>query len=343
MQMKTWLRSASPVSSRFALFFFVALMFGTIAGSAGTLEEVRKRGVLKCGVSEGLLGFSYQGKDKEWSGFDVDYCRAVAAAVLGDPQKIEFVPLSAKTRFDALTDGTIDVLSRNTTWTMARDVVREFEFVGVSYYDGQGFMTRRSNGLSSALQLNQAIICLLDGTTAKANAEQYFTANNVKVTFRSFADRSALVEAYGKKECDVYSADRSGLASDRLRTKEPDAHMLLPEIISKEPLGPVVRQNDPQWADIARWVLFLIINAEERGWTKEAASAPNGKVRIVPSAEVNAKLGLDAAWCENVIKAVGNYGEIFSRNLGEDSRLSLNRGANSLWTRGGILYAPPMR
>lgn len=332
--------------NRFAGISVVVVYAIAVAGvaalspaTAGTLDDVRQRGVLNCGVSEGLEGFSAQDKAKAWRGFDVDFCRAVAAAVLGDSQKVSFVPLSTTTRFEALKSGKIDLLARNTTWTLSRDVVLGFEFAGVSYYDGQGFMTRRANGLSSALQLAQATICLLEGTTSQTNAAQFFAEKKINVTLKTYKDRAELVKDYDANRCDAYSADRSGLASDRLRTSDPEAHMLLPEVISKEPLGPVVRQGDAQWADINRWVLFLLVNAEEVGWARKDAA----KAMIVTSDEVNAKLGLDKAWTVNVIAAVGNYGEIFDRNVGAGSRLGLTRGVNALWTRGGILYAPPMR
>lgn len=332
--------------NRFAGISVVVVYAIAVAGvaalspaTAGTLDDVRQRGVLNCGVSEGLEGFSAQDKAKAWRGFDVDFCRAVAAAVLGDSKKVDFVPLSTTTRFEALKSGKIDLLARNTTWTLSRDVVLGFEFAGVSYYDGQGFMTRRANGLSSALQLARATICLLEGTTSQTNAAQFFAEKKINVTLKTYKDRAELVKDYDANRCDAYSADRSGLASDRLRTSDPEAHMLLPEVISKEPLGPVVRQGDAQWADINRWVLFLLVNAEEAGWARKDAA----KAMIVTSDEVNTKLGLDKAWTVNVIAAVGNYGEIFDRNVGAGSRLGLTRGVNALWTRGGILYAPPMR
>lgn len=327
------------LATTLGLAIIMAGTAGVIAAGAGTLDDVRKRGTLNCGVSEGLEGFSAQDKAKVWSGFDVDFCRAVAAAVLGDSSKINFVSLSTTTRFEALTSGKIDILSRNTTWTLSRDVVLGFEFVGISYYDGQGFMTRRDNGLSSALQLAQATICLLEGTTSQTNAQHFFAEKKIEVKFKAYKDRGTLVKDYDAKRCDAYSADRSGLASDRLRTSDPEAHMLLPEVISKEPLGPVVRQDDAQWAEINRWVLYLLVNAEEAGWTQQTANS----AMIKTADEVNSKLGLDKAWPVNVISAVGNYGEIFERNVGSGSRLGLTRGVNALWTRGGILYAPPMR
>jgi general L-amino acid transport system substrate-binding protein len=323
-----------------------ALMVLVPAGSgamAGTLDDVRKRGILRCGVSEGLPGFSAQGKDNRWRGFDVDFCRALAAAVLDDPEKIEFVPLSATARFDALARNEIDVLSRNTTWTLQRDVVRDLEFLGISYYDGQGFMTRRSNGLSSALQMAGVTVCVLAGTTSEANAKRFLAAKKVEAPVKLFEARDDLLKAYDAGQCDAYSADMSGLASDRQRLREPDEHMLLPEVISKEPLGPVVRQGDPRWADVGRWVLNLLVNAEEVGWTKAAAASGSDEPPLSVSKEISDKLGLDPDWPVAVVKAVGNYGEIFERNVGSNSPLELPRGVNALWTRGGILYAPPMR
>ena len=338
MRSHTWYR----VSLLLLTVAFAALA-QPLQVNAGTLADVRARGTLNCGVSEGLVGFSAQDSHKEWVGFDVDFCRAVSAAVFGRPDKVTFVPLSATNRFDALKSKRIDILARNTTWTLGRDVVLELEFIGVSYYDGQGFMTSRSNGLSSALQLAKATICILEGTTSQTNATQYFAERNIDVNFSAFKDRNALVKAYAEGRCDAYSADLSGLASVRLGLNDPASHMFLPEVISKEPLGPVVRQADPQWADLTRWVLFLLVNAEEAGWTKALAISGELPKAIKTTAEVNTKLGLDAKWSINVIKWVGNYGEIFARNIGKDSSLGLSRGINALWTRGGILYAPPLR
>jgi general L-amino acid transport system substrate-binding protein len=326
-----------------AVLALAGIISSNAGASAGTLDDVRKRGTLRCGVSEGLPGFSSQGKDKRWTGFDVDYCRALAAAVFDDPEKVDFVPLSATARFDALAEKKIDVLSRNTTWTFERDVALGLEFVGVSYYDGQGFLTRQSNGVSSALQLVGARVCVLDGTTSETNVQRYFADNKVRVTIESFQVREELVKAYDAEKCDAYSADTSGLASDRQRLSEPDAHVLLPEVISKEPLGPVVRQDDRQWIEIGRWVLYLLINAEEVGWTKVAAESGSQEQPIVVSEAASRKLGLDTQWPVFVIKAVGNYGEIFMRNVGASSPLELPRGVNALWARGGILYAPPLR
>lgn len=324
---------------RSGLVAFGLVCFGAQVALSGTLDTVKKRGKLECGVSEGLLGFSARDEAGNWSGFDVDFCRAVAAAVFGNADKVDYVPLSAVKRFDALSSGKIDLLSRNTTWTMSRDVERGLEFVGITYFDGQGFMTRRENGLSSALQLGSAKICALSGTTSEANARAYFSQNKVDVEIVTFPKREDALKAYADRKCDVYSADRSALASERSKLEDSADHMLLPEVASKEPLGPVVRQDDHAWLELNRWVLFLLINAEEAGWQ----STTKGDAPIVVPAEVSAKLGLPKGWAADVIKSVGNYGEIFARNVGRDTPLGLGRGLNALWTRGGLIYAPPMR
>ncbi len=326
---------------------FCAHVLGASAtAQASTLEEVRQRGVLNCGVSNGLLGFSYQEagpkNTKVWRGLDVDYCRAVAAAIFADPDKVKFVPLSASERFKALQDKKIDVLSRNTSWTMERDVKHDFAFVGISYFDGQGFMTRQENGLSSALQLSQAKICVLDGTTSQRNVERYYKAQKIDVTIEKFTDRTAMAKAYDEKKCDAMSADRSGLASLRAGLKVPEDHVLLPEVISKELLGPVVRQDDAQWIDVTRWVLFLLINAEEIEWTQHEAAKAGTTDLIAPDSAINQKLGLKDGWCRDVIKSVGNYAEIYKRNILTNYKLGLQRGINSLWLRGGLMVAPPM-
>lgn len=327
-----------------AAIFAVALASAAAGGAhAGTLANVKESGALKCGVSEGLAGFSAQDGEKTWRGFDVDYCRTMAAAIFGDGGKVEFVPLSAADRFEALKAGEVDVLSRNTTWTLGRDIDAELEFIGVSYYDGQGFLIGVDKGLSSALQLDGAKICILGGTTSVGNAASYFARNELKVEIVEFDKRDDALEAYRTGECAAYSADRSALASERSRLGDPEAHMLLPEVISKEPLGPAVRQDDHAWAELSRWVLFLLVNAEEADWTSANADAPPPDIDGAALKNASKKLGLDEAWAGNAIRATGNYGEIFDRNIGKDSPLRLERGINALWTRGGILYAPPMR
>ena len=316
--------------------------------TAGTLDEVRAAGKLTCGVSEGLPGFSDMDANGAWHGFDVDFCRAVASAVLGDPDKVDFVPLSAAARFDALTQHKIDLLSRNSTWTMTRDLKLGIDFAGVSYYDGQGFLAVVLDGFTSALQLDGARICVIEGTTTQTNAANWFAARNMKVSFMTYATRHEARAAYAARECDVFTADRSALAAERSLLPVPADHIILPEVISKEPLGPVTRDDDRAWTDLVRWTLFGLIDAEEAGMTsasvdpqKFGGSAQRQRAIDMgkPAAEA---LGLADDWLAVVLAKVGNYGEIFDRNLGENSPLGIRRGMNALWTEGGILYAPPM-
>ncbi|MDA7946755.1 MAG: amino acid ABC transporter substrate-binding protein [Hyphomicrobiaceae bacterium] len=314
-----------------------------VAAEAGTLKSIKERGKLLCGVSEGLAGFSESANGKDWSGFDVDFCRAVSAAIFGNPDKVEYLPLSAKGRFDALHKGKIDVLSRNTTWTLGRDVDAALTFAGVSYYDGQGFMTSVENGLSSALELSGAKICVLAGTTTLANTKAFFERNRMKVEILEFDKREGAIKAYERGECTAYTSDRSALASVRTKLAKPNDHMLLPEVISKEPLGPVVRQDDPIWAETVRWTLFLLINAEEAGWSSKTADITPDTIPLDVLQAAATKMGVGKDWARNVILTVGNYAEIFNRNVGKDSPLKLERGLNALWTNGGIMYAPPMR
>jgi len=310
---------------------------------AGTLDSVRQRGKLLCGVSEGLAGFSAPDDSKKWRGFDVDFCRAVAAAVFGSGDKVDFLSLNAVDRFGALSSGRIDILSRNTTWTLARDVEKGLEYVGISYFDGQGFMVHVDKGMSTALQLDGEKLCVLSGTTSLVNAKAFFARGKMKVEILEFPNREGALKAYEKGECTAFSSDRSALASMRSGLEKADDHMLLPEVISKEPLGPVVRDDDSSWSELTRWILFLLVNAEEVGWSQASADEiPNTSSLSIP-ATIAAKLGLKESWARDAIKAVGNYGEVFERNLGKGSPLKLERGLNALWTRGGILYAPPMR
>ena len=311
------------------------------------LDAIRLRGALNCGVNEGLLGFSYRASTGEWAGIDVDYCRAIAAAILGDSTRVEFVPLDASSRFDALKSGKIDVLSRNTTWTMNRDVDMGLEFVGVLYFDGQGFMTSDGKGLVSAQQLAGATVCVQSATTTEANMAYYFKAHGVDVAVKTFQSRDEMVKAYLDGVCDAYSADRSALFADRSGFAEPTKHTILPEVISKEPLGPVVLQGDQEWTEIARWVLAGLINAEEVGLTREAAL--NGQEldgdakRLTEGAGASgAKLRLEWNWLRTAVAAVGNYGEFYNANIGKGGALGMDRGLNALWKKGGILFAPPM-
>lgn len=315
--------------------------------TSATLAEARERGSIRCGVNTGLQGFSARGASGLWEGVDADFCRAVAIAALGDADKVEFVPLNTKERFEALNEGKVDLLSRNTTWTMSRVVDLGVEFVGVAYFDGQGFLTRVDRGLVSAQQLDGLTICVLSGTTTEANLDYYLDSHNLMANRRLYADKDKLIRAYTSGECDAYTADRSALYSDRAGFDDPQAHEVLPETISKEPLGPVVRQGDRNWAEIVRWTLAALVNAEEVGLTKELASGDNDlkgdALRLVEAAgKTGKKLGLEESWIRDVIGGVGNYGELFENNLGGQTPLGMERGMNALWKRGGLLYAPPM-
>lgn len=326
-----------------SLTVFIAGWMDTSAALAGTLDDVRARDRLICGVSDGLQGFSAKDEAGAWHGFDVDFCRAVAAAVLGDPEKIEFKPYSAATRFDALKAGEIDLLSRNSTWTMQRDLELGVEFAGIAYYDGQGFLAKAVDGFSSALELNGARLCIVSGTTTEANASSYFAANGLDVKFLRFTDRAAARRAYADGACDAYTADRSALAAERSLLSVPDDHVFLRETISKEPLGPVTREGDDAWTGLVRWTLYGLINAEEMGITAAAVATPDRREEAISlGAAASRGLGLADDWLVKAIAATGNYGEIFGRNLGEDTPLGIPRGSNALWTKGGLLYAPPM-
>ena len=319
------------------------------AASAATLDDVKRNGVVKCGVSQGLPGFSNPDDKGKWTGIDVDYCRALAAAVLGDASKVKYVPLSAKVRFTALQSGEIDVLSRNTTWTHTRDTALGLDFVGVLYYDGQGFMVPKKLGVTTATKLSGAAVCTNTGTTTELNVADYFRSHNMKYKVVAFEKADEVVAAYDSGRCDVYTTDRSGIAAQRTKLKNPKAHVILPETISKEPLGPVVRHGDNKWGDVARWTLNAIIVAEELGVSSKNVdkmkSSKNPEVRRLLGVEgdLGKKLGLDANWAYNAIKQVGNYAEIYEANVGPKTPLGLDRGLNKLWNKGGILYAPPMR
>ncbi|MFQ5851639.1 MAG: amino acid ABC transporter substrate-binding protein [Candidatus Binatia bacterium] len=320
------------------------------AGAAGTLDAVKAKGFLQCGVHQGLSGFSNPDDKGNWVGIDVDVCRAVAAAVFGDARKVKFTPLSAKERFTALQSGEIDLLSRNTTWTFVRDTALGLDFAGVTFYDGQGFMVRKSLGVKSALELSGASVCVITGTTTELNLGDYFRANNMKYRPVVFGKLDETIAAYDAGRCDAFTTDRSGLAAQRVRLSKPDDHVVLPEVISKEPLGPVVRHGDNQWGDIVRWSLNAMIVAEEKGVTSKnvdemKAKSPDPEVKRLLGLEsdLGKKLGLSNNWAYNIIKQVGNYGEIYDRNVGPETPLKLERGLNQLWNKGGILYAPPIR
>jgi len=336
---------------RTALFLGAALATGLVAGagSAQTLDQVKAAGVLKCGTNTGLAGFAAPDAAGNWEGFDVAVCRALAAAVLGDPSKVDFTPTTGETRFTALASGEIDVLVRNSTWTFTRDVDLKFTFVGVNYYDGQGFMVPAELGVTSALELDGATVCIQTGTTTELNLADWFRSNNltyqpVPIQTNTEADQQFLAGA-----CDAYTTDASGLAASRATYENPDDFIILPEIISKEPLGPLVRHGDDQWADIVRWTLNALIAAEEYGVTSdnldEMASSTVPEIRrlLGTDADLGAMLGLDAEWAKRAIAARGNYGEIFADNIGEGTPSNLARGLNAQWTEGGLLYSPPFR
>ena len=325
---------------------------GLAAGfvSAQTLDEVRARGALNCGVTTGLVGFAAPDANGEWEGFDVGVCRAVAAAVLGDSTAVNFVPTTGQTRFTALASGEVDMLARNTTWTFSRDVDLRFEFVGINYYDGQGFMVPRDLGVSSAMELDGATVCIQTGTTTELNLADFFASNNMSYEPVPIETNAEAQQQYLAGACDVYTTDASGLAATRATFEDPSAHVVLPEIISKEPLGPLVRHGDNEWGDIVRWTLNALIAAEELGITSAnvaelAAGTENPEVNRLLGSEgdLGGMLGLSSDWAATAISSVGNYGELFEGNIGEATPIGLARGLNAQWTEGGPLYSPPFR
>ncbi|OIQ07481.1 MAG: amino acid ABC transporter substrate-binding protein [Rhodobacteraceae bacterium CG2_30_10_405] len=336
-----------------SLFLGTLAATGLVAGMAAatTLDDVKARGELNCGSNTGLAGFGLPDANGTWVGFDVAVCRAIAAAVLGDPTKVKFVPTSGQTRLTALASGEIDVLVRNTTWTFSRDVDLKFDFVGVNYYDGQGFMVPKALGVSSAKELNGATVCIQTGTTTELNLADYFKSNNMTYTPVAIESNAEGIQQYLAGACDAYTTDASGLASTRASFAAPDEHIILPEIISKEPLGPLVRHGDNQWGDIVRWTLNALITAEEFGVTsanleEQVASSTNPEVqRLLGTStdDLGAMLGLDKEWARRAIAASGNYGEIFAATIGEATPIGLARGLNAQWTQGGLLYSPPFR
>jgi general L-amino acid transport system substrate-binding protein len=315
----------------------------------GTLQGVKDRGSLSCGVSQGLPGFSSPDDKGNWTGLDVDVCRALAAAIFNDSTKVKFVPLSAKDRFTALQSGEIDVLSRNSTWTLSRDTSLGLNYTGISYYDGQGFMIRKSLKVNSALELNSASICVQTGTTNEQNVSDYFKGNNMKYELIAFGTADETLKAYESGRCDVFTSDVSQLYAERLKLAAPNDHAVLPEVISKEPLGPVVRHGDDQWFDIVKWTLFAMINAEEYAVTQKnvdemaKSNKPELKRIFGTDGNLGEQLGLTKDWVTRIIKATGNYGESFDRNVGAGSKLGIARGLNKLWNQGGLQYAPPIR
>jgi general L-amino acid transport system substrate-binding protein len=314
-----------------------------------TLDAVLQRGQLACGVSTGLAGFSAPDDKGTWTGIDADFCRAIAAAIFKDPTKVRFVPLNAKERFTALQSGEVDLLSRNTTWTMSRDTSLGLTFTGVMYYDGQGFMVHKSLGLTKVDQLAGASICVQTGTTNEQNLADYFTTRNLSYRPVVFERLDEARSAYISGRCDSFTTDTSQLISERTRLPNPDDSVIIPELISREPLGPAVRQGDDQWAGIVRWTHLAMLNAEADGVTQknveEMLSSPNPEIRRLLGLEggFGAGLGLSNDWAFAILKSVGNYGESFERNLGSGSRLNIPRGMNALWKDGGLHYPPPIR
>ena len=318
--------------------------------TAGTLDDIKAKGFIQCGVSQGVPGFSNADDSGNWTGIDVDGCRAAAAAVFGDAQKVKFTPLSSKERFAALSSGEVDMLSRNTTWTYTRDTSLGLDFTAVNFYDGQGFMVRKDLGVESALELDGATVCTEQGTTTELNMADFFRKHQLEYVPVVVQKVDEAVAAYASGRCDVYTTDKSGLAAQRTKLANPNDHMVLPETISKEPLGPVVRHGDNQWKDVVTWAIFAQVNAEEMGISSKnvakikSETKDPGILRLLGAeGNMGASLGLNADWAYNIIAQVGNYGEVFERNIGPNTPVGLPRGVNNLWTNGGVMYAPPIR
>jgi general L-amino acid transport system substrate-binding protein len=332
---------------------FAPALFAVAAGAtsalAGTLDEVRQRDAVICGVSQGVPGFSIADASGAWSGFDVDFCRAVAAATLGDASKVRFVPLAADERFEALKAKKIDLLSRNSTWTMGRETALGLVFAGVNYYDGQGFLVPKAKHVESAFELDGSKVCVQSGTTSELNVADFFQANHMKMDLVVTPTIDALQQAYQSGRCDVMTNDVSGLYAIRTKLPKPDDHVILADVISKEPLGPAVRQDDMTWFNIVKWVNFALVDAEDLGIgvkTVEDAlksQKPDVKRFVGAEGEFGRQLGLPPNWAVAAVKASGNYGEMFERNLGAKSQLGIPRGLNELWSNGGVQYAPPIR
>jgi len=335
-------------SLAFVVAIGCAMALGDAAG-AQTLKAVKDRGAVACGVSQGVIGFSAQSEDKSWTGIDADFCRALAAAIFDDPGRVEFTPLSADDRFQALQSKKIDVLSRNSTWTMGRETELGLLFAGVNFYDGQGFLVRRARNVNSSLELAGSKVCVQSGTTTELNLRDYFTANGMRYEAVAVGTADEVLAAYVEGRCDVLTADTSALHGMRLNTAQPSDHDILPEIISKEPLGPAVRQDDVQWFNIVKWTNFAMLHAEELGVSSETVDAtlnstnPELKRLVGLDGNFGEQLGLTRDWAVRIIRRVGNYAEVYERNIGVKSKLGIPRGINQLWTSGGILYAPPIR
>ncbi|MGB8812247.1 MAG: amino acid ABC transporter substrate-binding protein [Paracoccaceae bacterium] len=335
-----------------SVFLATLTATGFVAGmaAAGTLEDIKARGELICGSNAGLTGFAAPDANGNYQGFDVAVCKAIAAAVLGDAAKVKYVPTTGETRFTVLASGEVDVLVRNSTWTYSRDTDLKFDFVAVNYYDGQGFMVKKELGVSSAKELDGATICIQTGTTTELNLADFFKSNNMTYTPVTIADDSEGQRQYVAGACDAYTTDASGLAAVRATLADAENHIILPEIISKEPLGPVVRHGDNAWGDVVRWTFYALVAAEEMGITaanveEMATTSTNPEIKrlLGTEGEMGAMMGLDKDWAKRAIAASGNYGEIFAANIGESTSIGLARGLNALWTQGGLQYAPPFR
>jgi general L-amino acid transport system substrate-binding protein len=326
-----------------------ASLAASTAFAQATLNNVKQKGFLTCGSNPGLAGFGVPDAQGNWTGLDVDFCRALAAAIFNDPTKVRFIPLSAKDRFTALQSGEVDVLARNSTWSMSRDTQLGLDFPAVNYYDGQGFMVRKKLGVASAKELSGASVCTQQGTTTELNLADFFRANNLKYEVVAFATADETFKAYDAGRCDAFTTDASGLYAERLKAAAPDDHIVLPEIISKEPLGPAVRHGDNQWGDIVRWVHFAMVNAEELGVSKanldQSMKSENPEIKRLVGTEgkFGEAIGLTNDWAVRIIRHVGNYGEVFDRNVGTGSPLKIQRGINALWTKGGLQYGVPIR
>jgi general L-amino acid transport system substrate-binding protein len=339
------------IMKRLASAFAIAtvLAFGMQAAGAQTLKAVKDRGQLVCGANGSLAGFGIPDPQGNWTGFDVDFCRAIAAAIFNDPTKVKFVPLTAANRFTALQSGEIDVLARNTTWTMSRDTSLGIDFAAVNYYDGQGFMVRKVLKVSSALELNDASVCVQQGTTTELNLADYFRSNHMSLKTVTFATVDEALKAYDSGRCDAYTTDSSGLYGSRVLLADPGANIVLPEIISKEPLSPAVRQGDDAWEDVVRWTHHAMLDAEELGVNKnnvdDQKNSTNPEIRRLLGLEgqFGEAMGLTNDWAYRIVKSVGNYGEVFERNVGQGSPLKIARGLNALWTKGGLQYGLPVR
>ena len=340
------------IIKKITILSFIGSLFMMSTASAGTLDTVKDQGFFNCGVSQGVPGFSNPDSDGNWSGIDVDVCRAVSAAIFGDAERVKYVPLTAKERFTALQAGEIDVLSRNTTWTLSRDAQIGLEFAGVNFYDGQGFMVRSDSGITSAMELDGASVCTNLGTTTELNMADFFRANGMAYEPVVFEKADEVVNAYDEGRCDTYTTDKSGLAAQRTKLADPDAHVVLPETISKEPLGPVVREGDGDWADVVRWSLNAMIEAEEFGLSQSnvqttCAMTSNPVVARLCGKEgaTGAGLNLGESWSYDIVSMVGNYGDVYEKHVGADTSVGLARAGspNASYKDGGVLYAPPAR